>query len=148
MSGHVGNPAMPVIQDLRDFDLNSGNLLERFIFNNRAPVLLACLIATVVLGFFALKLDVNASFERMIPSSSPYIRNYLENKAELPGLGNTIRIVVENKTGDIYNAEYLETLRKLKAAQYAAAHPGEVCPAKWNEGAKTIAPSIDPVGKI
>lgn len=118
MSGHVGNPAMPVIQDLRDFDLNSGNLLERFIFNNRAPVLLVCLIATVVLGFFALKLDVNASFERMIPSSSPYIRNYLENKAELPGLGNTIRIVVENKTGDIYNAEYLETLRKLNDSLY------------------------------
>ncbi|MFT4046002.1 MAG: alkyl hydroperoxide reductase subunit C [Solimonas sp.] len=41
-----------------------------------------------------------------------------------------------------------ETLRKLKAAQYTAAHPGEVCPAKWKEGAKTIAPSLDLVGKI
>ena len=41
-----------------------------------------------------------------------------------------------------------ETLRKLKAAQYVAAHPGEVCPAKWKEGAKTIAPSLDLVGKI
>lgn len=85
MSGDAGNPAMPVIPDLRDFDPRSGNLLERFIFNNRAPVLLLCLIATIVLGFFATQLDVNASFERMIPSSSPYIRNYLANKAELPG---------------------------------------------------------------
>ena len=42
----------------------------------------------------------------------------------------------------------LELLRKVKAAQYVANHPGEVCPAKWNEGAKTIAPSIDLVGKI
>jgi len=41
-----------------------------------------------------------------------------------------------------------ETLRKLKAAQYVAKHPGEVCPAKWNEGAKTITPSLDLVGKI
>ena len=41
-----------------------------------------------------------------------------------------------------------ETLRKLKAAQYVAAHPNEVCPAKWNEGAKTITPSLDLVGKI
>ena len=41
-----------------------------------------------------------------------------------------------------------ETLRKLKAAQYVAAHPNEVCPAKWQEGAKTLAPSIDLVGKI
>ncbi len=41
-----------------------------------------------------------------------------------------------------------ETLRKLKAAQYVAKNPGQVCPAKWQEGAKTIAPSIDLVGKI
>ncbi len=41
-----------------------------------------------------------------------------------------------------------ETLRKLHAAQYVASHPGEVCPAKWKEGAKTLAPSLDLVGKI
>src|SRR5690348_11316364 len=41
-----------------------------------------------------------------------------------------------------------ELLRKVKAAQYVAAHPGEVCPAKWQEGAKTLAPSLDLVGKI
>ena len=41
-----------------------------------------------------------------------------------------------------------ETLRKLKAAQYVAAHPNEVCPAKWKEGEKTLAPSLDLVGKI
>jgi len=41
-----------------------------------------------------------------------------------------------------------ELLRKIKAAQYVAAHPGEVCPAKWEEGAETLAPSLDLVGKI
>jgi NADH-dependent peroxiredoxin subunit C len=41
-----------------------------------------------------------------------------------------------------------ETLRKLKAAQYVSSHPGEVCPAKWKDGEKTIAPSLDLVGKI
>ncbi len=41
-----------------------------------------------------------------------------------------------------------ETLRKLKAAQYVAAHPNEVCPAKWKEGAATLTPSLDLVGKI
>jgi peroxiredoxin (alkyl hydroperoxide reductase subunit C) len=41
-----------------------------------------------------------------------------------------------------------ELLRKIKAAQYVAAHPGEVCPAKWEEGEKTLAPSLDLVGKI
>ena len=41
-----------------------------------------------------------------------------------------------------------ELLRKVKALQYWAAHPGEVCPAKWEEGAETLAPSLDLVGKI
>ncbi|HLT98458.1 MAG TPA: alkyl hydroperoxide reductase subunit C [Burkholderiaceae bacterium] len=41
-----------------------------------------------------------------------------------------------------------ELLRKVKAAQYIAAHPGEVCPAKWEEGAETLKPSLDLVGKI
>jgi NADH-dependent peroxiredoxin subunit C len=41
-----------------------------------------------------------------------------------------------------------ELLRKVKAAQYVASHPGEVCPAKWTEGAATLTPSLDLVGKI
>ena len=41
-----------------------------------------------------------------------------------------------------------ELLRKVKAAQYVASHPGEVCPAKWTEGASTLTPSLDLVGKI
>jgi len=41
-----------------------------------------------------------------------------------------------------------ELLRKVKAAQYVASNPGEVCPAKWHEGAKTLTPSLDLVGKI
>ena len=56
------------------------------------------------------------------------------------------------KTAEVHSNEIArdvsETLRKLKAAQYTAAHPGEVCPAKWNEGAATLTPSLDLVGKI
>ena len=44
------------------------------------------------------------------------------------------------------NAE--ELLRKVAAAQFVEAHPGEVCPAKWQQGAETLKPSIDLVGKI
>jgi NADH-dependent peroxiredoxin subunit C len=56
------------------------------------------------------------------------------------------------KTMEVHSNEIArdvsETLRKLKAAQYTAANPGQVCPAKWNEGAKTLTPSLDLVGKI
>ncbi|WP_439861433.1 alkyl hydroperoxide reductase subunit C [Pseudomonas sp. MBLB4136] len=56
------------------------------------------------------------------------------------------------KTVEIHSNEIArdvsETLRKLKAAQYTAANPGQVCPAKWKEGEATLAPSLDLVGKI
>jgi len=41
-----------------------------------------------------------------------------------------------------------ELLRKVKAAQYVASHPGEVCPARWKEGDRTLKPSLDLVGRI
>jgi len=41
-----------------------------------------------------------------------------------------------------------DLLRKVKAAQYVAANPGEVCPAKWKEGEETLEPSLSLVGMI
>ncbi|MEW5729048.1 MAG: alkyl hydroperoxide reductase subunit C [Pseudomonadota bacterium] len=55
--------------------------------------------------------------------------------------------IVEINAGGI-GRDAKELLRKVKAAQYVASHPGEVCPAKWKEGEKTLAPSLDLVGKI
>jgi peroxiredoxin (alkyl hydroperoxide reductase subunit C) len=39
-------------------------------------------------------------------------------------------------------------VNKVKAAQYVRNNPGEVCPAKWQEGSKTLKPNLDLVGKI
>jgi len=58
------------------------------------------------------------------------------------------RIQVLEITAGGIGRDAAELLRKVKAAQYVAAHPGEVCPAKWKEGAETLAPSLDLVGKI
>jgi peroxiredoxin len=55
--------------------------------------------------------------------------------------------IIEVNAGGI-GRDASELLRKVKAAQYVAAHPGEVCPAKWKEGEATLAPSLDLVGKI
>jgi peroxiredoxin (alkyl hydroperoxide reductase subunit C) len=56
------------------------------------------------------------------------------------------------KTAEVHSNEIArdvsETLRKLKAAQFTAAHPNQVCPAKWKEGAAALTPSLDLVGKI
>ncbi|QQS21398.1 MAG: redoxin domain-containing protein [Candidatus Moraniibacteriota bacterium] len=41
-----------------------------------------------------------------------------------------------------------ELLRKLQAAQFVREHGGEVCPAKWKPGEKTLKPGLDLVGKL
>ncbi|TCD01939.1 peroxiredoxin [Erythrobacteraceae bacterium CFH 75059] len=41
-----------------------------------------------------------------------------------------------------------ELVRKIRAAQYVRENPGQVCPAAWEEGSETLAPSLDLVGKI
>jgi len=92
--------AMPVVSSLGDFDHRSGMLLERSIFNHRRVVMGLVAAASAVLAIFAVTKSVlNADFERMIPTHHPYIRNYLENKGELRGLGNTLHVVVENPSG-------------------------------------------------
>ena len=109
---------MPIISDIKDFDKSSGSWLERIIFNNRVWVVSFCLLATILLAISAAKININANFERMIPLNNPYIKNYLAYKNELPGLGNSIRIVVENTSGDIFDPEYLENLRKINDTLY------------------------------
>ncbi|MDE2370877.1 MAG: MMPL family transporter [Burkholderiales bacterium] len=105
---------MPVVRRLADFDARSGNRLERLVFNHRRAVLFVCLLLTLVLGALAVtRLRVNASFEKMLPLTQPYIRNYLELRPDLRGLGNAVRVVVENVDGDIRDPRYLEVLRQI-----------------------------------
>ena len=114
MAGMHTNPAnFPVVSDPADFDANSGSWLERTVFNHRVLILLFTAVLSVLLGWQATKLPVNSSFEQMIPRNHPWIQNYLANQASLQGQGNTVRIVVENLSGDIYDPAYLETLRQL-----------------------------------
>src|SRR3974390_229913 len=103
----------PVVRDLAQFDRNSGSLAERILFNHRGVVLGVCLLITIVLGYEATKLRLNASFEKAIPTTHPYIANYLKHESDLNGISNTVRIAVEATNGTIYDAAYLETLQKL-----------------------------------
>jgi len=114
---HMESPvqqAMPVVRTLDQFDRHSGNVLERLVFNHRLWLVLLCTALTVLCAQQAFtKLALNASFEKMLPQSHPYIRNYLQNKAGLRGLGNALRVVVENPKGDIFDAGYLDTLKQI-----------------------------------
>ena len=57
-----------------------------------------------------------------------------------------IKLSEINDNGIGRNAD--ELLRKVQAAQFIAAHPNEVCPAKWTPGGDTLKPGLDLVGKI
>jgi len=113
MSFSSNQSAQEVIGDVKAFDARSGSLPERLLFNNRLIVVAICAILTVVLGFQATKLTLGASFDRMIPTKHAYIANYLANKTDLSGMANVIRVAVENTQGSVYDAQYLETLRKI-----------------------------------
>lgn len=104
---------------LADFNTASGSLLERGLFNHRVLVLIICLVVTVLLGWEATRLQLNASFEKMIPTDHPFIVNYLEHKKDLAGLGNAVRIAVVNTSGTgIYDKRYLQTLQQLNDEVY------------------------------
>jgi len=107
----------PVVRRLQDFDTRSGNLGERALFNHRPLVILLCLLATLLLGYQATRIKLTASFEKMIPAAHPYVVNYLANRADLNGLGNSVRIAVaagdkHGKDG-IYHRDYLDTLQRM-----------------------------------
>ena len=104
---------LEVIENVEDFDHQSGSGLERILFNNRLLVLIACVLVTILLGFTASRIVINANYERMLPVKQPYIANYLKLKEQVSESGNAVRIVVETPEGTIYTAEYMEILRRI-----------------------------------
>jgi uncharacterized protein len=92
---------------------SSSHGIERLVFGHRRIVLLLCLLVTLLLGWQATHLRLNASFEKTIPTSHPYIQNFLANQTQLTGLGNSIRIAVANGDAPIYDKAYMDTLRRL-----------------------------------
>jgi predicted RND superfamily exporter protein len=105
---HGTESDLPVISDLSEFDYSSGTFLERLVFNNRSIVLILCLLTTIVLGFQATKIQLQAGFEKTLPKTHQYVINYQANRGELKGLGNNLRIVVAVKEGTMFTAENLE----------------------------------------
>lgn len=99
---------------MKNFDPASGNRIERMVFNYRLWVVLSCLLVTLLLGWQATRVTLNASFDGMLPLDHPYLQNYLAERKKLESQANSVRIIVERKDGDgILNADYLDTLRRI-----------------------------------
>lgn len=87
--------------------------LGRLLIGSRLLLLIIFAGLTVFFGVQASKLQPDASFEKMIPVSHPYIVNFLNSREDLSGLSNVVRITVQNTEGDIFNAEFQELLKKI-----------------------------------
>jgi predicted RND superfamily exporter protein len=94
-------------------DPQPGAWLESLLVVHRRLVVLVCVLVTALLGYQLSKLQLNASFEKTIPVRHPYVANFLAWQGQLSGLGNAVRIAVENPDKTIYDPAYLETLRRL-----------------------------------
>ncbi|MDH2433886.1 MMPL family transporter [Pokkaliibacter sp. MBI-7] len=89
------------------------SVLERVLFFRRLGVLLLFALATLWLGWQAAHIRTDASFLKMIPSDHPYVINYLKHRESLSGLGNSIRVAVEARDGDIFSKDYQDVLHKI-----------------------------------
>ena len=87
--------------------------LGDLLINTRVLLVVLFAALTIFFGYQTTKLRPDASFEKMIPISHSYIVNFLENRADLSGLGNSVRITVETTEGDIFTAEFQEMLRQI-----------------------------------
>ncbi len=84
---------------------------------------------------------ITRNFEVMIEEDGLALRGTFVMNPE-----GVIKVVETNDLGIGRSAK--ELIRKIQAAQYVAEHDGEVCPAAWQPGEDTLAPSLDLVGKI
>jgi predicted RND superfamily exporter protein len=88
-------------------------VLEKLFFSSRGLFLIILLALTVFLGYNAANVGLDSRSEKYIPLEHEYIKNHLRHAGDLSSGLNNIKIVVESTNGDIFNAEYMETLRQI-----------------------------------
>ena len=112
-SGHRDPAAPPASLDQGDRAGGLAALLEALIFNRRRPLLAVFLLVTLALGYQAARLQPDASFEKMIPLGHPYVQAFMRHAEDLGAAGTSIRVAVEHVDGDIFDAAYLDALRRI-----------------------------------
>ncbi len=86
-------------------------IVEPPIFKWRAVTLTVLLLLTVFFGWNAAQLRPNAGWLKMVPKQHPYMQTFMKYYRDFGG-ANTVLISLHNNKGDIYQPEFMETLRK------------------------------------
>lgn len=87
--------------------------LERVLFANRPVVLVVLSLLTLFFAYGLTLTKLDSSIEKYIPLGHEYIKNYLVHANEMKSGVANVKIAVEAKKSDIFNREYLETLRDI-----------------------------------
>lgn len=86
--------------------------VSNFVFGNRKTLLIVFSIITVIFAISASQLKVDAGFNKMVPLTHPYMKEYKAYENVFGG-ANRIAIALTQKNGDIYNKEFMEKLKAM-----------------------------------
>ncbi len=86
--------------------------IEELIFRHRNLTVVLFAITTLVLGFYAAKTHVDASFNKQLPSDHEYIQNFKKYQEQFGG-ANRVVIALMAKEGDIFTPEFFKTLKAV-----------------------------------
>ena len=85
---------------------------EKLVFGNRPVVLILFAIATLIFTYFAAQLRVDAGFKKQIPLQHEYMQTFLDYEQEFGG-ANRVLIAVMDKSGDMFNLPFFQTMEKI-----------------------------------
>jgi hypothetical protein len=87
-------------------------ILENVVFSLRSIILLGLFIFTVLTGFYALQLRMDAGFDKQLPIGHEYIETFTEYREQLFG-SNRIIVVLEPNDGNIWSREFFRVYKDL-----------------------------------
>ena len=91
--------------------------VERFLFGRRALVIAAFALVTLVMGWFAAQLRVDAGFLKLVPLQHPYMQTFLQHREEF-GDANRVVVALMAREGDIFTPEFFDVLRQVTDAVF------------------------------
>lgn len=86
--------------------------VEFIVFKSRVLILALLAAFTVVMGYYALQLRMEAGFLKQVPTKHEYVQTFLQYQDEVPG-ANIILVAVKARDGSIWNAKFLKRLSEV-----------------------------------
>lgn len=88
--------------------------LEHLIFGRQSAIIALFALVTLLMGYSATKLRIDAGFSKLLPLQHEYMKTFSEHGKEFGG-ANRVLIALMAKDGDIFTPEFFATLEKATA---------------------------------